>query len=70
MSLIRKLVLTSLAVGLTVSVPLTTQAGPRCTSGGPTCSAGTTSPCPSYCQQQGWPLGLCVLATGCCYCTD
>ena len=68
MPAIRKLLLALTVVGLALTAPLSTEARPQCSTG-PTCSP-SSNPCPSLCQQQGWPLGLCNLQTGCCVCSD
>ena len=69
-STIRRLALTLTAVGMTLLVlPRPSNARPPCASGPTFCSA-SSNPCPAYCQQLGWPYGLCNLQTNCCVCSD
>lgn len=69
MSRIRKLLLSLVIAASAASLPPAIEALPeQCSGGAPYCSA--VSGCASYCQQLGWPYGLCNLQTHCCHCSD
>ncbi len=67
MSGIRKFTFAVILAGVTLVLPMPSQATRMCSTGGPNCPS-TPSACDDYCQQQGLIWDSCNLQTGCCTC--